>query len=159
MRSATPRKNLCIEVSIGVHPIRSGPRESATGRFASDEEKAMPQYLLSVHYVEGQQPPAPDVVTQMHADVDAFNQKLQANGKWVFAGGLETPDVSTVVDNTGNETITTDGPFPEAKEHLGGFWVVKAGDLDEALALAAEGSKACRGPVEVRPFQDDGTEG
>jgi len=118
----------------------------------------MQQYLLSVHYVEGQAPPAADKIEQMHADVGAFNDKLQANGQWVFGGGLHTPDVSTVVDNTGAQIVTTDGPFPEAKEHLGGFWVVKAADLDAALALAAEGSKACQGPVEVRPFQEEAPE-
>jgi len=65
------------------------------------------------------------------------------------------PDTATVVDATGAETVTTDGPFSEAKEQIGGFWVVEAPDLDAALALAAEGSAACRGPVEVRPFQDE----
>jgi hypothetical protein len=118
----------------------------------------MKQYLLSVHYVEGQEPPPAETIEQMHADVSAFNDKLQANGQWVFAGGLHTPDVATVVDNTGAEVLTTDGPYPEAKEHLGGFWVVKVDDLDAALALAAEGSKACQGPVEVRPFQDEAAE-
>jgi len=115
----------------------------------------MKQYLLSVHYVEGQAPPSPEQMRQMQADVGGFNDKLQANGQWVFAGGLHTPDVATVVDNTGGEVVTTDGPFAEAKEHLGGFWVVKVDDLDAALALAAEGSKACLGPVEVRPFQEE----
>ena len=56
---------------------------------------------------------------------------------------------------TGAEVVTTDGPFPEAKEQLGGFWVIEAADLDEALAIATRGSKACNGPVEVRPFQDE----
>ena len=62
--------------------------------------------------------------------------------------------MATVVDATGAETITTDGPFSEAKEQLGGFWVVEAPDLDAALALAARGSAACRTKVEVRPFHD-----
>jgi hypothetical protein len=118
----------------------------------------MKQYLMAVHYVEGVEPPAENEMQQRYKAVDAFNAKLQASGNWVFGGGLHTPDVSTVVDNTGTETVTTDGPFAEAKEHLGGFWVVRAENLDAALAFAAEGSKACQGPVEVRPFQDDGTE-
>jgi len=115
----------------------------------------MAQYLLSVHYVEGEAAPEPETVEAMVAAVNDFNTKLQDSGAWVFAGGLQTPDVATVVDATGAETLMTDGPFAEAKEHLGGFWVVEAADLDAALALAAEGSAACRGPVEVRPFQDE----
>jgi hypothetical protein len=117
----------------------------------------MKQYLLSVHYVDGVAQPSPEEMQPRYDAVNAFNAKLQANGSWVFAGGLHTPDIATVVDNTGSQVVTTDGPFAEAKEHLGGFWVVTADDLDAALALAAEGSKACQGPVEVRPFQD-GTE-
>lgn len=115
----------------------------------------MTQYLLSVHYVEGQgATPVAEMEAAMAA-VDVFNAKLQERGQWVFAGGLHTPDTATVVDATGAETITTDGPFSEAKEQIGGFWVIEAPDLDAALALAAEGSAACRGPVEVRPFQDE----
>jgi hypothetical protein len=115
----------------------------------------MKQYLLAVHYVEGTPLPSEEEMQPRHAAVATFNEKLQANGNWVFAGGLQTPDIATVVDNTGAQTITTDGPFAEAKEHLGGFWVVLATDLDHALALAAEGSQACQGPVEVRPFQEE----
>jgi hypothetical protein len=115
----------------------------------------MTQYLLSVHYVEGQGATPPEDMQEAFAAVDRFNTKLQESGAWVFAGGLHTPDTATVVDATGAETITTDGPFSEAKEQIGGFWVIEAPDLDAALALAAEGSAACRGPVEVRPFQDE----
>jgi hypothetical protein len=115
----------------------------------------MKQYLLSVHYVEGVEQPSPEEMQPRYQAVDVFNDKLKANGNWVFAGGLHTPDVATVVDNTGAQVVTTDGPFAEAKEHLGGFWVVMADDLDAALALAAEGSQACGGPVEVRPFHQD----
>ena len=115
----------------------------------------MKQYLLAVHYVEGVEQPSPEEMQPRYEAVNVFNNKLMADGKWVFGGGLHTPDISTVVDNTGAQLVTTDGPFAESKEHLGGFWVIKAADLDEALALAAEGSKACQGPVEVRPFQDE----
>ncbi|MBX3287049.1 MAG: YciI family protein [Acidimicrobiales bacterium] len=115
----------------------------------------MPQYLLSVHSVEGEEAPTPEVMQQMFADVDAFNAELQESGVWVFAGGLHPADTATVVDGTGVEVVTTDGPFAETKEHLGGFWILELPDLDTALALAAKGSKACRGPVEVRPFQDE----
>ncbi|HEY1642965.1 MAG TPA: YciI family protein [Streptosporangiaceae bacterium] len=86
------------------------------------------------------------------AAVDEFNDRLQADGHWVFAGGLATPDAATVVDNRGGEALFTDGPFLESKEYLAGFWVMEAPDLDVALKLAAEGSKACNRKVEVRPF-------
>jgi hypothetical protein len=115
----------------------------------------MKQYLLSVHMVEGEPMPSPEEMQQMFKDVDAFNADIQAAGRWVFGGGLEPADVATVVRSKGGEVVTSDGPFAEAKEHIGGFWVIKAADLDEAMRWAAEGSAACQGPVEVRPFQDD----
>jgi hypothetical protein len=92
---------------------------------------------------------------QAFADVNAFNNKLQEQGAWVFGGGLHPADVATVVDATSGSPLLTDGPFAEAKEQLGGFWVIDAPDLDAALKWAAEGSIACAQPVEVRPFQDE----
>ncbi len=87
------------------------------------------------------------------AAIDAFNDdRLIAEGHWVFAGGLAAPSTATVIDNRGEEAMFTDGPFLESKEYLVGFWVIEAPDLDVALALAAEGSKACNRKVEVRPF-------
>ena len=86
------------------------------------------------------------------AAIDAFNDRLKAEGYWVFAGGLGSPDPATVVDNRGEEAMFTDGPFVESKEYLAGFWIIEAPDLDAALKLAAEGSKACNRKVEVRPF-------
>ena len=86
------------------------------------------------------------------AAIDAFNDRLQADGHWVFAGGLAAPSTATVIDNRSGEAVFTDGPFLESKEHLAGFWVMEAPDLDVALKLAAEGSKACNRKVEVRPF-------
>ncbi len=86
------------------------------------------------------------------AATEVFNDRLVADGNWVFAGGLSDPRTATVIDNRGGEAVFTDGPFVEAKEYLGGFWVVEAPDLDVALKLAAEGSKACNRKVEVRPF-------
>jgi hypothetical protein len=91
----------------------------------------------------------------MFARVGVFNEKLKAQGAWVFAGGLHAPSTATVVRNQDGDTLTTDGPYAETKEQLGGFWIVRAPDLDAALQLAAEGSLACGAPVEVRPFQDD----
>lgn len=115
----------------------------------------MKQFLLSVHYVEGEPDPPPETMQQMFKDVDALNQTLRDEGLWVFGGGLHTPDTATVVTAKDGDVITTDGPFAEAKEQIGGFWVIQAPDLDAALAWAAKASAACQGPVEVRPFQDD----
>jgi hypothetical protein len=86
------------------------------------------------------------------AEIDAFNDRLQAAGHWVFAGGLGSPEPATVVDNRGDQVVVTDGPFVESKEYLAGFWVLEAPDLDVALKLASAGSKSCNRRVEVRPF-------
>jgi hypothetical protein len=86
------------------------------------------------------------------AAIDAFNERVQAEGYWVFAGGLNSPSTATVIDNRGGEALFTDGPFLESKEHIAGFWVFEAPDLDVALELAAAGSRACNRKVEVRPF-------
>jgi len=115
----------------------------------------MKQYLLAVHMVEGEEPPSAEAMEQAYKDVDALNTQLQAEGAWVFAGGLHLPATATVVRVSDGEILTTDGPFAETKEQLGGFWVIKAADLDDALAWAAKATRACRQPVEVRPFQED----
>ena len=117
----------------------------------------MTQYLLSVWMVEGVEPYATkEEMEQAFADVDKFNQEIQASGHWVFAGGLHPANTATVVRaEKGGDVITTDGPFAETKEQIGGFWVIEAEDLDEALAIAARGSAACKGAVEVRPFQSE----
>ncbi|GIF63415.1 hypothetical protein Ais01nite_14500 [Asanoa ishikariensis] len=86
------------------------------------------------------------------AAIDVFNDKLVAEGHWVFAGGLGAPTTATVIDNRGADALFTDGPFVESKEYLAGFWIIEADDLDVALKIAAEGSKACNRKVEVRPF-------
>ena len=86
------------------------------------------------------------------AAIDVFNERLIAEGHWVFAGGLAAPSSATVIDNRGEEAMFTDGPFLESKEYLIGFWIIEALDLDMALKLAAEGSKACNRKIEVRPF-------
>jgi hypothetical protein len=116
----------------------------------------MTQYMISVIHAEEGPDFAEDVdIQEVFAKVDAFNKELQASGSWVFAGGLQPPTTATVVDATGTDSVTTDGPYAEAKEHLGGFWVVEAPDLDAALEIARRGSAACLGPVEVRPFQSE----
>ncbi|WP_433890386.1 YciI family protein [Streptomyces sp. CA-111067] len=105
------------------------------------------QYLLSVIHDR------PSLaVPEEEAAIDVFNERLQGEGNWVFAGGLAMPDTATVLDNRGGQGLVTDGPFLESKEYLAGFWVIEAPDLDVALALAAEGSRACNRKVEVRPF-------
>ena len=86
------------------------------------------------------------------AAINAFNDRLKAEGHWVFAGGLGSPSTATVIDNRDGESVFTDGPFLESKEYLAGFWIIEAADLDVALKLAAEGSKHCNRKVEVRPF-------
>jgi hypothetical protein len=105
------------------------------------------QYLVSVIH-DSAELATPDEM----AAIDAFNDRLVAEGHWVFAGGLGSPSAATVIDNRGEEAMFTDGPFVESKEYLVGFWVMEAADLDVALKLAAEGSKACNRKVEVRPF-------
>jgi hypothetical protein len=85
------------------------------------------------------------------AAIDAFNERLQAQGYWVYANGLAEPSTATVIDGRGEEPVFTDGPFLESKEFLAGFWMIEAPDLDVALKLAAEGSKACNRRVELRP--------
>jgi hypothetical protein len=115
------------------------------------------QYLMAVYgpaeLGEFGNYPDQESMAQAMADTSAFNERLQAQGHWVFAGGLASAATATVVDGRDGGPLITDGPYLEAKEHLGGFWIIEADDLDQALALAAEGSRACRGKVEVRPFQ------
>jgi hypothetical protein len=84
--------------------------------------------------------------------IDKFNDRLRADGHWVFADGLAEPSAATVIDNRGAEPVFSDGPFLESKEYLAGFWIIEATDLDVALKLAGDGSKACNRKVELRPF-------
>jgi len=88
------------------------------------------------------------------AAIDAFNDQLEADGHWVFAGGLASPDAATVIDNRGGKAAITDGPFVESKEYIAGFWIIQAPDLETARTLATEGSKACNRRVELRAFAD-----
>jgi hypothetical protein len=117
----------------------------------------MTHYLLSVHGPAERNEfgnyGSKDEMEEAFAATGAFNDTLQADGYWVFAGGLQPASTATVVDGQGETPVMTDGPYLETKEIIGGFWVIDAPDLDVALRLAAEGSKACRGKVEVRPFE------
>ena len=115
----------------------------------------MTQFLLSVHHREGDAMPSEDEIQHMYASVDAFNRRLQETGAWVHAGGLTDVSQAKVVDASAGAGSITDGPFSEAREWLGGFWIVDAADLDAALSLAQEGSAACGAPVEVRALQTE----
>ena len=117
----------------------------------------MTHYLLSVHgpaeMGEFGSYGSREEMEAAFAATDAFNDRLRADGYWVFAGGLQSASTATVVDGQGEAPVMTDGPYLETKELIAGFWVIEAPDLDVALELAAAGSKACRGKVEVRPFE------
>ena len=119
-----------------------------------ESRNAMPKYMLSVLNDPGVDFASlpEEELKQIGADIDAFNDIVREAGKWVFAGGLEPIEATTGVDGRGESPVITDGPFSESKEYLGGFWIIEAADLDEALDWAARGSKACRAKVEVRPF-------
>ena len=115
----------------------------------------MAQYLLSVWHDDPDavySEPMEDMQDVFEA-VDAFNQKIMANGQWVFGGGLENPNNATVIRPTDGNVVVTDGPYSEVKEGFGGFWVIDVADHDQAVALAKEAALACRGAVELRPFQ------
>lgn len=86
------------------------------------------------------------------AAIDVFNDRLQSEGHWVFAGGLGSPSNATVIDNRGGANLITNGPFVQSKEYLAGFWIITAPNFDVALKLATDGSKACNRKVEIRPF-------
>jgi len=120
----------------------------------------MTQYLMSVHGTEADHDMttgggygSPEAMREAMAETERYNERLQAEGHWVFAGGLKAPSTAVVVDGQGTQPVVTDGPYLESKEFIGGFWIIEAPDLDTALALAADASKACRGKVEVRPFE------
>ena len=106
------------------------------------------QYLVSV--IDDKVEPGS---TDRQPAIGEFNDRLIAEGYWVFAGGLADTDAATVVDNRGEQAVLTDGPFVESKEYLAGFWVWDVPDLDVALKLAAEASKVCDRKIEVRPFR------
>ncbi len=114
----------------------------------------MKQYLVSIYHPDGVTP-EPDLIDKVMRDVDALNAELMAKGAWVFAGGLHPSSTATVLREKDGEVLTTDGPFVEGKEHIGGFWVIKAPDLDAALEWGRKATRACRVPVEVRPFQEE----
>ena len=115
----------------------------------------MAQYLLSVHSVEGETSPAmsDEEMQQSWKRIQVLNEELRAAGAWVFGGALHEADTATVVRMSEGEVLTTDGPFAESKEHLGGFYIIEADDLDAALVWASKTTEAVGKPIEVRPFR------
>ncbi len=115
----------------------------------------MKQYLLSIYQPDGN-PPPPDVLQKVMRNVEALRAEMRAAGAWVFSGGLHPPTTATVLRAKGDELLMTDGPFTEGKEHIGGLVILKAEDLDAALAWGRKLAKATTLPIEVRPFQGEG---
>ena len=114
----------------------------------------MKQYMLSIYHPD-EPIPEPEVIEKIVRDVDALNGELRAAGAWVFAGGLHPSTTATVLQVRGDDVLVTDGPFAEGKEHIGGFWIIKAPDLDAALEWGRKATRACTVPVEVRPLRED----
>ena len=114
----------------------------------------MRQYLLTVYQPDGPLPP-PEDLERISRDLDALNREIQAAGAWVFAGGLHPPSTATVLRARGEEVLVTDGPYAEGKEHVGGFTIVKAPDLDAALEWGRKLARVVTLPIEVRPFQGE----
>jgi len=113
----------------------------------------MTQYMITIYQPDGG-PPPPEVMEVVARDLHALNQEIKAAGAWVFSRGLHAPSTATVVRVREGDVITTDGPYVEGKEHIGGFWIVNAPDLDAALGWARKAARATTLPIEVRPFQD-----
>lgn len=116
----------------------------------------MTKYLLSTYSIEGAvgDPMTDEEMQQSWKQIQALNEEMKAAGAWVFGGALHDPDTATVVRLSGGEVLTTDGPFAESKEHLGGFYIIEAEDLDAALAWASKVTEVIKTPIEVRPFAD-----
>ena len=114
----------------------------------------MARYLLSVHSVEGEvrEPMSDEAMQQSLKQVGTLEREMQSSGAWVFSGRLHEPETATVVRIADGKVLTTDGPFAESKEHLGGFYIIEATDLDAALGWASKVTRVIRAPIEVRPF-------
>ena len=115
----------------------------------------MAKYFLSVQSVEGEvgEPMTDEEMQQSWKQIQVLNEEMKSSGAWVFTGALHEPDTATVVRMADGEVLTTDGPFAESKEHLGGFYIIEAEDLDAALAWASKTTAAVSKPIEVRPFR------
>jgi len=113
----------------------------------------MPQYLLSIYQPDGD-PPAPEILEPIMRAITAVEDDMRAAGAWVFSGALFAPSTATVLRVRNDETIMTDGPYTEGKEHIGGFIIIQAPDLDAALEWGRKATRALTLPIEVRPFRD-----
>lgn len=114
----------------------------------------MTRYLVAIHHPDNYDPSLEDEA--MHRDIDALNEEMEAAGVRVFVGGLRpASSAKSVRAQPGGKVLITDGPYLETKEHVGGFWVLEAASLDEAVAWGRKAAVACRAPVEVRPFWAD----
>jgi hypothetical protein len=116
----------------------------------------MPRYLLSVHTVDGatREPMSDEQMQESWRQIQALEGEMKTSGAWVFSGRLHDADTASVVRVSGGELLTTDGPFVEAKEHLGGFYIIEAADLDDALGWASKVTSVISAPIEVWPFVD-----
>ena len=141
-------------MSIQPVPVRlADDKPAARVRRSVRKVTELKQYLLSIYQPDGDTPP-PEVLEPIMADIGALNAELRAAGAWVFTGGLYPPDTATVLRAADGDVVVTDGPYPEGKEHIGGFWVIRAPDLDAALGWARKATRAFTLPVEVRPMVD-----
>ena len=123
------------------------------------EKITVPHYMLSVHTApdERREPVTDERMQQSYEEMGTLEAELKSTGAWVFSGRLHEPDTATVVRVSGSEVLTTDGPFVESKEHLGGFYIIQAEDLDAALAWATKVTRCVGMPIEVWPFADVAT--
>jgi hypothetical protein len=134
-------------------PAAANPQPSDRHPSFRERDQPMTHYLLTIYQPDGGTPP-PEFLAKVGRDLHTLNQEIKAAGAWVFSRGLHAPSTATVVRQRGREVLTTDGPYVEGKEHVGGFWIVNARDLDQALAGARKAARATTLPIEVRPFQD-----
>jgi hypothetical protein len=123
-------------------------RNATPGR---ERTNAMQRYLISIYQPDGP-PPPPEVLAPIMREIGALRQELEAAGRWVFGDGLHPPSTATVIRAAGGEVLLTDGPFVEGREHIGGFMIIDAADLDEALAWGQRYARVLGLPIEVRPF-------
>jgi hypothetical protein len=137
---------------LSIRADRNRLPDDSTGQ--ARREADMKQYLLSIYQPDGD-PPAPEVLEPIMRDIRAVDDEMRAAGAWVFTGGLHPPASATVVRADGDGMLVTDGPFAEGKEHIGGFWIIRAPDLDAALGWASKAAAASTLPIEVRPMVDE----